>query len=86
MHLILKIGISRNTECDNTVGFPKLGHILSSLVKFEDNGSDRYAAKCKHCLGSEHTFKHTAEFFGKASIGPEYQRRRLFCKQKDPVH
>ena len=27
MHLILKIGISRNTECVNTVGFPKLGHI-----------------------------------------------------------
>ena len=26
MHLILKIGISRNTECVNTVGFPKLGH------------------------------------------------------------
>ena len=39
--------------------------ILSSLVKCEkqpDNGSNRYAAKCKHCLGSEHTFKHTAEF------------------------
>ena len=28
MHLILKIGISRNTECVNTVGFPKLGHIF----------------------------------------------------------
>ena len=28
MRLILKIGISRNTECVNTVGFPKLGHIL----------------------------------------------------------
>ena len=27
MHLILKIGISRDTECVNTVGFPKLGHI-----------------------------------------------------------
>ena len=29
MHLILKIGISRDTECVNTVGFPKLGHIYS---------------------------------------------------------
>ena len=27
MHLILKIGISRDTECVNTVGFPKLGHM-----------------------------------------------------------
>ena len=27
MHLILKIGISRDTECVNTVSFPKLGHI-----------------------------------------------------------
>ena len=30
MHLILKIGISRNTECVNTVGFPKLGHIFKN--------------------------------------------------------
>ena len=30
MHLILKIGISRDTECVNTVGFPKLGHIWIS--------------------------------------------------------
>ena len=31
---------------------------ISSPVKCEiqpDNGSDRYAAKCKHCLSSEHT-------------------------------
>ena len=26
---ILQIGISRNTKCDNTVGFVKSGHILS---------------------------------------------------------
>ena len=32
MHLILQIGISRDTECVNTVGFPKLGHILFSAV------------------------------------------------------
>ena len=31
MHLILKIGISRNTECVNTVGFPKLGHICQDI-------------------------------------------------------
>ena len=31
MHSILKIGISRNTECVNTVGFPKLGHIYLLL-------------------------------------------------------
>ena len=42
MHLILKIGISRNTECVNTVGFPKLGHIymyetLTSLRLHKDN-------------------------------------------------
>ena len=30
MHLILKIGISRDAECVNTVSFPKLGHILST--------------------------------------------------------
>ena len=41
--------------------------IISSLVKCErqpDNGSDRYAAKCKHRLGSEHTylFKLATEF------------------------
>ena len=27
MHLILQIGISRDTECVNTAGFPKSGHI-----------------------------------------------------------
>ena len=27
MHLILQISISRDTECVNTVGFQKLGHI-----------------------------------------------------------
>ena len=33
------------------------------MQKQPDNGSDRYAAKYKHRLGSEYTFKHTAEFF-----------------------
>ena len=32
MHLILQIGISRDTECVNTVGFPKLGHILTFML------------------------------------------------------
>ena len=31
MHLILQIGISRDTECVNTVGFPKSGHIYSCM-------------------------------------------------------
>ena len=30
MHLIIKIGISQDTECVNTVGFPKLGHICDT--------------------------------------------------------
>ena len=28
MTSILKIGISRNANCDNTVGFPKSGHMF----------------------------------------------------------
>ena len=47
--------------------------IISSLIKCEkqpDNGSDRYAAKCKHRLGSEHTFKHTAEFLQSSFYWP----------------
>ena len=34
---------------------------VRQMHKMPDNGIDRYAAKCKHRLGSEHTFKHTAE-------------------------
>ena len=30
-HPIFKIRISRNTKCDNLVGFPKSGHILSMM-------------------------------------------------------
>ena len=36
--------------------------LLIKCKKQPDNGNDRYASKCKHHLGSEHTFKHTAEF------------------------
>ena len=36
MHLILKIGISRNTECVHTVGFPKLGHKYNEGKIFVD--------------------------------------------------
>ena len=32
MHLILKIGISQDTECFNMVGFPKLGHIFERII------------------------------------------------------
>ena len=38
--------------------------------KQPDNGSDRYAAKYKHHLGSEHTFKHTAEFLQSSFYQP----------------
>ena len=31
--LILKIGISRNTNCDNLIGFPKSGHINKRIHK-----------------------------------------------------
>ena len=31
MHLILQIGISQDTECVNTVGFPKSGHIYTYI-------------------------------------------------------
>ena len=30
--LIFVIGVSWNTKCDNSVGFPKLGHIYVSLA------------------------------------------------------
>ena len=49
--------------------------IISSLIKCKrqlDNGSDLYAAKCKHRLGSEHTFKHTAEFLQSSFYWPKY--------------
>ena len=49
-------------------------NVISSLVKCErqpDNGNDRYAAKFKHHLDSEPTFKHTTKFFSQAFIGPE---------------
>ena len=52
--------------------------IISSLVKCKkqpDNGGDRYAAKCKHCLGSEHTFKHTAEFLQSSFYRPRVAAR-----------
>ena len=47
--------------------------IISSLVKCgkqSDNGSDRYPARSKHHLGSEHTFKHTAEFLQSSFYRP----------------
>ena len=33
MHLILQVGISRDTECVDMVGFPKSGHIYSFIVQ-----------------------------------------------------
>ena len=37
MHLILKIGISQDTECINMVGFPKLGHIYVTVFRKTDH-------------------------------------------------
>ena len=37
---IIKIIVSRNTICDNLVGFPKSGHILRDWVY--KNGSNTY--------------------------------------------
>ena len=35
MHLILKIGISQDTECVNMVGFPKLGcNLLLKPIRY----------------------------------------------------
>ena len=51
--LILKIVITRNTICDNLVGFPKSGHIflvLSSLNKLDTatKGTMRYSNPQAH--------------------------------------
>ena len=45
--------------------------------KQPNNGSDRYAAKCKHRLGSEHTLKHTAEFLQSSFYQPRVAARAL---------
>ena len=61
--------------------------ILSWLVKCEkqpDNGSDRYAAKCKHRLGSEHTFKHTAEFLQSSFYRPRVAARAFILQATRP--
>ena len=54
--------------------------IISSLLKCEnqpDNASDRYAAKCKHHLGSEHTVKHIAESLQSSFYRPRVVARAL---------
>ena len=61
--------------------------IISSLVKCErqpDNGSDRYAAKCKHHLSSEHTFKNTAEFFPSSFYQPRVAARAPILQAMRP--
>ena len=40
------------------------------MRKKPDNRSDQYAAKYKHRLGSEHTFKHIAEFLQSSFYQP----------------
>ena len=53
---------------------------MSSLVRCKeqpDNGSDQYAARCKHRLGTEHTFKHTAEFLQSSFYRPRVAARVL---------
>ena len=49
----------------------------SSIRKPPDNGSDHYAARCKHHLGSEHTLKHTAEFLQLSFYRPRVAVRAL---------
>ena len=60
--------------------------IIPSLIKCErqpDNESDRYAAKCMHRLGSEHTFKHTAEFLQSSFYRPRIAARALTCTARN---
>ena len=45
--------------------------------KQPDNGSDRYTAKYKHRLGSEHTFEHVAEFLQSSFHRPRVAARAL---------
>ena len=55
-------------------------NVISLLVKCKkqpDNGSNRYAAKCKHRLGSEDTFKHTAEFLQSSFYWPRVAAQAL---------
>ena len=47
------------------------------MRKQPDNGSDRYAVKYKHRLGSEHTFKRTAEFLQSGFYRPRVAARPL---------
>ena len=60
---------------------------MLSLVKCEkqpDNGNDQYAAKCKHRLGSEHTFKHTAEFLQSSFYRPRVAAGALMLQAMRP--
>ena len=60
--------------------------IIPSLIKCErqpDNGSDRYAAKCMHRLGSEHSFKHTAKFLQSSFYRPRIAARALTCTARN---
>ena len=51
--------------------FKQCNNIFAHQCKKQpDNGSDRYAAKYKHRLGAEHTFKHTEEFLQSSFYRP----------------
>ena len=55
------------------------------MRKKPDNGSDRYAAKCKHHLGSEHTFKHTAEFLQSSFYRPRVAVQTLILHASNEI-
>ena len=58
--------------------FKQCNNIFTRQCKKQpDNGSDQYAAKYKHHLGSEHTFKHTAEFLQSSFYRPRVATRAL---------
>ena len=62
--------------------------IKSLLVKYEkqpDSGSDRYAANWKHCLGSDHTFKHTVEFLQSSLYRSRVAVRALILQAMRPT-
>ena len=74
---------------ENFCGLIFSNNVISSLVKCEkqpDNGSDQYAAKCKHRLGSEHKFKHTAEFLQSSFYRPRVAARALIQHASNEIN
>ena len=58
--------------------FQQCNNIFTRQIqKQPDDGSDQYAAKCKQHLGSEHAFKHIAEFLQRSFYRPSIAARAL---------